>query len=39
VAVHLSAEVLPGHDPLQAIDRFLAAIGPIDRFADAEAGS
>ncbi|MGJ3649701.1 exosortase A [Sphingomonas sp. GlSt437] len=39
VAVLLSAEALPGHDPAQAIARFLQALGPVDRFADREAGS
>lgn len=39
VAVHLSAEVLPGHDPVAAIKHFLTTLGPIDRFADAEAGA
>ena len=38
VAIHLSAEVTPGHDPRAAIDRFLAALGPLDRLADASAG-
>jgi len=39
VAVHLSAEVLPGHDPRAAIERFLAALGPIDALADRVAGA
>jgi EpsI family protein len=39
VAVHLSAEVLPGRDPVRAIDQFLTAIGPVDRFADRLSGS
>lgn len=34
VALHLSAEVAPGHDPRLAIGRFLAAAGPIDRLAN-----
>jgi EpsI family protein len=38
VAVHVSAEILPGHDPRAAIVRFLNALGPIDVLADREAG-
>lgn len=38
VAIHLSAEVLPGHDPRAAMAQFLAALGPIDTFADHSAG-
>ena len=38
VAVHVSAEVLPGHDPRAAMTRFIAALGPIDRVADRAAG-
>jgi EpsI family protein len=38
VAVHVSAEIVPGHDPRVAIDRFLQALGPIDRLADHSAG-
>lgn len=38
VAVHLSAEVLPGYDPRAAMTKFLAALGPIDRLADRSAG-
>jgi hypothetical protein len=34
VAVHVSAEVLPGRDPRVAIERFLDALGPIDHLAD-----
>ena len=37
-AIHLSAEVVPGHDPRAAMTRFLSAIGPIDRLADRSAG-
>ncbi|MGL4314112.1 MAG: exosortase A [Sphingomonas sp.] len=39
VAILLSAEALPGHDPQAAIRRLLQSIGPIDRFADREAGT
>ncbi|GAA0300839.1 exosortase A [Sphingomonas oligophenolica] len=38
VAVHVSAEVLPGRDPRVAIEHFLQALGPIDRLADHSAG-
>ncbi len=38
VAIHLSAEVMAGHDARPAIERFAAALGPIDRLADHEAG-
>ena len=38
VAVHLSAEVLPGHDPVAAIRAFRVALGPIDALADRSAG-
>ncbi len=38
VAVHLSAEDVPGHDPELAIRHFLQAIGPINRFADRTSG-
>ncbi len=38
VAVHLSAETLAGHDPRAAIERFLAAAGPIARIADNVSG-
>jgi exosortase A len=38
VAVHVSAEVLPGHDPRTAMARFLRALGPIDVVADRAAG-
>ncbi len=38
VAIHLSAEVTPGQDPRAAIARFAAALGPMDAFADYEAG-
>jgi EpsI family protein len=34
VGVHVSAEVLPGHDARGAIERFLAALGPVDAMAD-----
>ena len=34
VAVHLSAEALPGREPVAAIERFRAALGPIDEVAD-----
>ncbi|MDQ2878313.1 MAG: exosortase A [Pseudomonadota bacterium] len=34
VALHLSAEALPGHDPRDAMARFLAAIGSPGTFAD-----
>ncbi|WP_267396041.1 MULTISPECIES: exosortase A [unclassified Sphingomonas] len=38
VAIHLSAEAGPGRDPRGAIERLLAAIGPIDALADHAAG-
>jgi hypothetical protein len=38
VAVHVSAEVLPGHDPRRAMERFVQALGPIDLLADHSAG-
>lgn len=38
VAVHVSAEILPGHNPLIAMQRFLSALGPIDMLADRAAG-
>jgi len=38
VAVHVSAEVMPGRDPRAAIEAFLAALGPIDVLADRSAG-
>jgi len=38
VAVHVSTEVLPGRDPRAAMERFLEALGPIDRLADRSAG-
>jgi len=38
VAVHISAEVTPGGDARGAIQRFLQAMGPIDRLADRSAG-
>jgi len=38
VAVHISTEVLPGRDPRFAMERFLEALGPIDRLADRSAG-
>ncbi|WP_174280564.1 exosortase A [Sphingomonas bacterium] len=38
VAIHLSAEAGPGRDPLHAIERFHAALGPLDRLADHDAG-
>lgn len=34
VALHLSAEVLPGQDARAAIEAFVAAAGPIDRLVD-----
>ena len=37
MALHLSAEASPGHDPGVAIARFLAAAGPVDRLTDAVA--
>jgi EpsI family protein len=39
VGVHVSAEVLPGHDARAAIERFLAALGPIDVVADRVVGA
>ncbi|WP_010216807.1 exosortase A [Sphingomonas sp. PAMC 26621] len=38
VAVHLSAERMPGADPRAAMTRFLSALGPIDVLADRSAG-
>ena len=38
VAVHVSAEILPGHDARAAMTRFIAALGPIERVADRAAG-
>jgi len=38
VAIHLSAEALPGRDPRAAMARFLSALGPLDRLADHSAG-
>lgn len=38
VAVHLSAETLPGHDPRAAMARFLAAAGPVAKIADTASG-
>ncbi|MDB5705051.1 MAG: exosortase [Sphingomonas bacterium] len=38
VAVHVSAEVLPGRNPRAAMERFVQALGPIDRVADRSAG-
>ena len=38
VAIHVSAEVLPGHDPRAAMAEFLAALGPLDALADRSAG-
>jgi exosortase A len=38
VAIHVSAEVLPGHDPRAAMTKFLAALGPLDVLADRSAG-
>lgn len=38
VAVHVSAQVVPGVDTQAAIARFLATLGPIDRLADRSAG-
>ncbi len=37
VAIHLSAEAGAGSDPKAAIERFLEAIGPLDRLADRSA--
>ena len=38
VAVHVSAEVLPDRNPRAAMQRFVRALGPIDRLADRSAG-
>lgn len=38
VALHISAEVLPGHDVRRAMARFVAALGPLDALADRSAG-
>ena len=37
VAVHISTEVLPGRDSRAAMERFLRALGPVDRLADHSA--
>jgi len=38
VAVHVSAEVMPGRDPRAAIEAFTRALGPIDVLADRSVG-
>jgi hypothetical protein len=38
VAIHVSAETLPDHDPRAAMAKFLAALGPLDVLADRSAG-
>ncbi|MGI4949816.1 MAG: exosortase A [Janthinobacterium lividum] len=38
VAIHLSAEAAPGRDPVRAIARLRAALGPLDRLADRMTG-
>jgi len=38
VAIHVSAVVRPGTDPRAGIERFLTALGSLDRLADASAG-
>ena len=38
VAIHVSAEVGPGHDARAAMAKFLAALGPLDMLADHSAG-
>lgn len=38
VAVHVSAEVVPGHDARAVMARFVAALGPVERVADRAAG-
>ena len=38
VAVHVSAEVVPGHDARAAMARFVGALGPVERLADRSAG-
>jgi len=38
VAIHISAEVLPGKDPRAAMERFLKALGPLDVLADRSSG-
>ncbi len=38
VAMHVSAEVMPGVDARAAMARFVAGLGPIDRLADRAAG-
>lgn len=38
VAVHMSAEVIPGVDTRESIARFVNALGPIDQLADRAAG-
>ena len=38
VALHVSAEVRPGYDARAEIARFLGALGPLDRLADASSG-
>ncbi|MDB5678013.1 exosortase A [Sphingomonas bacterium] len=38
VAIHVSAEVLPGHEARAAMAKFLAALGSLDVLADRSAG-
>ena len=38
VAVHVSSEVVSGHDPRAAMARFVAALGPVEHVADRAAG-
>jgi len=38
VAIHVSAEVLPGHDARSAMAKFLQALGPLEVLADRSAG-
>ncbi len=38
VAIHVSAEAVPGKDPRAAMAKFLQALGPLDALADRSAG-
>ena len=38
VAIHFSAEGVPGRDPRAAMAKFLKALGPLDVLADRSAG-
>ena len=38
VAVHVSTEIVPGHDPRATMQRFLTALGSVEHVADRSAG-